>query len=435
MGLRVTLLPDDLSCRRPTLLCALVPLLALLAGCSDESADTEAETDATSHRGADARRPTPPDVAPFEADAAPTADAAFEPPDVPAPDARPADADLPGPPPPDAAPEVSPPDAAPPTPDAGLVGPPTARGCFAAQLPSGGQPLVDYDAWGPRIGTHCKGTNHQDIQGVQRVVFVGDSVTVGTPPTPEQAWYRNLIAQALAAEWGLAAPQWPWSGADVINGVGAQQDSGDFAVCAKWGARTDDIYRPPHEQLQTCLPEEEREKTTLVIMTVGGNDIFSWAQDLVAGEDPAALRLAAEQAVADLEEAVRWLTDDPARFPGGIYLVFANTFEFTDQDSGRDLATCPGADLIGMDRALVDPAFQELSTWMMGEYMRIAVETGTDMAFMGEHFCGHGHMREEPAGRCYRGPATELWFDITCLHPSAEGHAGLADLFLSVIRE
>ncbi len=321
-----------------------------------------------------------------------------------------------------------------PAPDAGGAGPRTAASCFAAQLP-GGQPLVDYDVWLPRIGSHCRGTDHQDIAGVQHVVFVGDSVTVGTPPTPEQGWYRNVVAEALAAEWGLEAPQWPWSGADVINGVGAQRDSGAFSVCAKWGARTDDIYRPPHQQLQTCLPEDVRDQTTLVVMTVGGNDLFSWAQDLVAGESIEVLRMQAERAVADLEEAVRWLTDDPARFPNGVFLVFANTFEFTDADSARDFSTCPGADLIGMDRALVDPEFQAMATWMAGQYLRIAVETGTDMVFMGEHVCGHGHMRGDPTGRCYRGPDADLWLDVTCIHPSAEGHAGIADLFLSVIRE
>ena len=37
----------------------------------------------------------------------------------------------------------------------------------------------DYDQFSPVIGTHCAGTDHQDIADVERVVFLGDSVTVG----------------------------------------------------------------------------------------------------------------------------------------------------------------------------------------------------------------------------------------------------------------
>lgn len=35
---------------------------------------------------------------------------------------------------------------------------------------------------------------------------------------------------------------------------------------------------------------------------------------------------------------------------------------------------------------------------------------------MGESFCGHGHMFDNPEGRCYRGPDTDLWLGITCMH-------------------
>lgn len=359
-------------------------------------------------------QPSDPDAAPSgsEADAAPPLEADAGP-VAPAPDAGPV---------------------VPPAPDAGMVERPTAASCFAGQSPMDGLP-VDYDAHDPIIGAHCKGTDHQDIQGIERVVFVGDSITVGTPPTPDADWYRNRIVRGLVDRWGLEAPGWLWSGVNVVNGLAGEQFSGDFASCAKWGARTDDMFKPPHQQVKTCIPEEERDKTTLVIMTVGGNDLFAWAQDIVAGVDADTIWMDAQQAVADFEEAILWLTEDPTRFPNGMYVVFANTFEFTDVDSGNDLATCPGADIIAMDRGLVDPNFRAAAAWMMDEYMRIAVATGTDMVFLGEHACGHGHMLDDPSGRCYRGPNTELWFDVTCMHPSSAGHAGIADLFLSVIDE
>lgn len=314
-------------------------------------------------------------------------------------------------------------------------GPLTALECFAGQLPADGVPLVDYDQFTPVMGSHCKGTDHQDIAGIERVVFAGDSITVGTPPTPDADWYRNVMADSLASQYGLESPSWLWSGVDPFSGVSWETFSGDFANCSKWGARTDDISRAPHEQLQTCMPESEREKTTLVVMTVGGNDLFTWAQDLRDGMTEEEVWAAAEAAVADMESSIHWLVDDPSLFPNGVYVVFANTFDFSDVDAAQDLSTCPGADLIGMDTGLVDPTFMAAAAWMMEEYMRIAVETGTDMVFMGEHTCGHGHMRDEATGRCYRGPSADLWFDVTCMHPSSEGHAGIADLFLETIAE
>src|SRR3990170_2334213 len=42
--------------------------------------------------------------------------------------------------------------------------------------------LPDYDQFGTVVGAHCDGTNHQDIAGVDKVVFLGDSITEGTPP-------------------------------------------------------------------------------------------------------------------------------------------------------------------------------------------------------------------------------------------------------------
>ena len=58
----------------------------------------------------------------------------------------------------------------------------TASWCFRGQLDPE-RPGPDYDQFSPVIGSHCLGTNHQDIRGVQKLVFVGDSVTKGTPPT------------------------------------------------------------------------------------------------------------------------------------------------------------------------------------------------------------------------------------------------------------
>jgi hypothetical protein len=316
------------------------------------------------------------------------------------------------------------------------AGPLTAAQCFADQLPASGVPPIDYDQFDPVIGSHCNGTNYQDIKGIQRVVFAGDSITTGTPPTATVDWYRNKLAKTFAQKWGLEAPGFMWMNTDLLgSGMTLQMRDGEFWCCAKFGARTDDLYLEPHKQFVTCNPPEERNKTTLIVMTIGGNDIFAWAQDMVKGVAVEQLWLDAQKAVKDLEDAIHWVKDDPALFPNGVYVVFANTNEFSDLDSGKDLADCTGAGIISMNTALIDPEFQAMSRYFTTEYMRIAVETGTDMIFFGEHACGHGYMKDDPNGRCYRGEGAEMWPDITCMHPGKAGHQGLYDLFLSVIEE
>ncbi|MBM4397238.1 MAG: hypothetical protein FJ087_16330 [Deltaproteobacteria bacterium] len=317
----------------------------------------------------------------------------------------------------------------------GDPGPLTFAKCFAGQLPGSGVPTIDYDQFAPVMGSHCKGTNHQDIQGVERVVFVGDSIMVGTPPTATADWCRNRLAKALADQWGLEAPGLLWQNVHLTDGVALETHSGDFWTCAKWGARTDDLTRDPHKQMVTCNPPEERSKKTLIVVIAGGNDLFSWAQDMVKGVPLEQLWAEVKEAVKDLETSIRWAVDDPATFPNGVFVVFANTFEFSDEDSGNDLAKCPGAGIISMNTALIDPDFSEMARYLNLEYARIAVETGTDMVFYGESACGHGYMRDDPEGRCYKGPGATLWFDITCMHPGAAGHAGIADLILATIRE
>ena len=77
---------------------------------------------------------------------------------------------------------------------------------------------------------------------------------------------------------------------------------------------------------------------------------------------------------------------------------------------------------------------KDLVIWANEQYLSIAVDTGTDMVFMLEQFCGRGFNHENTEGICYRGAGTERWFDLTCVHPNPTGHGALADLFRDVIQ-
>lgn len=309
-----------------------------------------------------------------------------------------------------------------------VVDPPTCLEYLADQ--TGVSP--DYAQFSPALNDACLGTDHQDIAGVEHVVFVGDSITVGTPPTNVEDFYRNLLAADFATRFGIEAPAYDWQWYDLLNGTAAIQDSGAFSVCAKYGGRTDDLVQD-NNQVTDCIPEARRSETTLVIMTVGGNDLFSLVEDYADGMPVEDLWIQVENEVTALREAVTWLKSDKETFPGEMFVVFANVYEFTDAMGNVD--ACPGAASLGYQYDLSAPELTEMIRYYEEEYMRIAVDTQSDMVFMSEGFCGHGYNAEDPTGPCYRDDDRALWFDFTCFHPNDLGHAAIAEMMLSTVNQ
>jgi lysophospholipase L1-like esterase len=100
------------------------------------------------------------------------------------------------------------------------------------------------------------------------------------------------------------------------------------------------------------------------------------------------------------------------------------------------VTACPSAELAGFGAAWDDPSIlADMVIFAEEEYMRIAVETDSDMIFMLEEFCGRGFNHDDPTAPCYRGPGTPRWFDLTCIHPNPDGHRAIADMFLAVVDE
>jgi lysophospholipase L1-like esterase len=313
--------------------------------------------------------------------------------------------------------------------------PATASQCFADDyVNSGTQHHADYDQFAARIGSHCNGTNHQAIDGVERIVFLGDSVTVGSPPTGIGDFYRSRLAVTLARKFALPAPDELWKNLDILQGTSLVRSAGAFASCAEWGARTDD-FLGEGGQLEACFPENERSKRTLVLITMGGNDIANIAKKGVTASPPySELRAQAQSFVLLMRQAVDWFKSEPAKFPNGVFIVFANTYEFTD---GTGITSvCPAAALAGLGTPWQEPAaLLDILTEANEQYMKIAADTQTDMIFMRESFCGHGFNSRNPSAPCYRGTNLENWFDLTCIHPTPTGHEQIANLFLSVVNE
>ena len=288
---------------------------------------------------------------------------------------------------------------------------PTVDECFADI--SGGV-SIDYAAFNPKVGSHCMGTNNQDITDIERVVFLGDSVTTGTPPTKIADFFRTQLGVWLE---------------ERFPGVVIED-------CSAYGARTDDFLLGK-KQVQMCFPDlfegdvpkegATDARRTLVIFTMGGNDVFAWAEDAL---DEAAGKQAATDAAKLLEDAVAFVKDE-ARFTSGGFVLYGNPYEFTDGTG--DVASCPLAGVLGLagDQIGLAPAV----TLFTERYMEIAMKHDADMIFMLEHFCGHGYHHDDETTQCYRGPDAENWFDGTCIHPNALGHAVIAEMFQAVIAE
>ncbi|MCA9704417.1 MAG: SGNH/GDSL hydrolase family protein [Myxococcales bacterium] len=302
--------------------------------------------------------------------------------------------------------------------------------CIDDQFVNGPSPGPDYAMFDVPIGSHCQGTNQQDIVDIERVVFLGDSVTVGTRPTGANDFYRSQLADELADLFGLQPPDGTWKQANPLSGTSLVQESGDFASCAEWGARNDDLV----PQLEDCFAPEDFDLRTLVVMTMGGNDAAAIAKDAVAGVDAGTLFEELDAMVARHREAIEWLVADPGRFPNGVFVVNANVYEFTDYTG--DLLSCPAAGVAGFDANPPNPELLMSSLTLINEeYMQIAQEMGTDVVFMFEGFCGHGFHSDDPQSPCYRGAGSENWFDLTCIHPTPAGHTALAEMFVNVIAE
>ncbi len=303
--------------------------------------------------------------------------------------------------------------------------------CFGEFFGEASPTVPDYSPYAPTLNSSCYGTNNQDISDVARVVFVGDSITVGTPPTDPSEFYRVKLADDFVDRWGLEAPTWDWEWYDIVNGTTITSISGDFCSTAKWGARTDDLLED-NDQILDCFPIEEWDRPTLVVMTMGGNDVFSLAQDL--GEGLSTDELWAEvSAFTEKQRAAVEYLKNPDNWGAPVYVVFANNYEFTDGTG--DIADCTGAELSGLEGVMDRDDFKEMLAWTQEEYMSIAMDNGADMFFLMEEFCGHGYSRGEVDAMCDRGDDAELYFDLTCIHPNAAGHAHIAEMVESIIDE
>lgn len=277
----------------------------------------------------------------------------------------------------------------------------------------------------------CFGTVQQGSFPVDHVVFLGDSITVGTFPTTEEQFYRSRVTHALVDMYDLALPEQDWFWVDYNTGHTKIQRSGDFSSCAKLGATASDLLND-WQQIDICITSDLWGQDILIVMTMGGNDLNDITQLVARGAPETEVWARAQRLVTEMDKALTYLATD-AKFQGKIHLVFSNVYEFTDGTGNA--GNCPLADMVNLDLDIEDPLLENVLLWIEKEYLAISRATGFDMLFLLENFCGHGFSYDDANGRCYRGIDAELWFDHTCFHPNPTGHEQLANMFVSVIAQ
>ncbi|MEZ4436998.1 MAG: hypothetical protein R3F65_31775 [bacterium] len=331
---------------------------------------------------------------------------------------------------PEPAPEPAPePEPEPEPPDRGPIpAPDPAPDPVVCPSPLGDAPFApDYAAASPTFGSHCFGTDHQDIVGVKQVVFLGDDFLIGDERAPG-AQMRALIAPRLAARFHITPPAADWTEIDLIDGLPATRRSGDFIVCAGPGARAEELDGP---LLTDCLDDIERRHATLVIMQIGLGDLEAIATQIDETVDldllPSQLGPLLDRSMRSIRSAIGWLRDRD-HLPRGAFVVLVNQIDLTDGTG--DTRGCP-------DWPALDRPRQEIFRLLVGRFntalMGIAVEEGVDVVLAQEQFCGYGPLAEDPDPICDRDGAREVVGNCRSLMP--DGEQRLAELVEAVILE
>jgi lysophospholipase L1-like esterase len=233
---------------------------------------------------------------------------------------------------------------------------------------------------------------------VERVIFLGDSITASPYLTP------------------------PWSDRirdDLRAAFGADVEIHNYAV---GGARTEHVLEDQIPNIDTTSI-----KPTLVMFTIGGNDALQ-----VIGSDVDTALAHMEDKMDNLRAVLEFL-DDPTNFPGGTYVIYSNIYDPTDGEG--DFTHC------GIGAMYEDwPEVEELATIVNGWYEDLADEFGFAVLDMHSLFLGHGWNNDDTenpyyCNGCEPDCPCPRWFDFTCIHPNAAGHEALAGFFFDLAIE
>jgi lysophospholipase L1-like esterase len=275
--------------------------------------------------------------------------------------------------------------------------------CFALAACTGGDPLEtddvlaldpDVDSWSPPTAP---------LPSVERVVFLGDSITAGFGIDNPANTYPSLLVENADARW----PE--FAGDDLTTRYGAPE----VIDVSQSGAEVPNVLEQQIPALDAALAADGNAGPTLVFVTIGGNDLLG-ALPNIAG--------LADQIAGDIEDMALELTD-PGRFPDGSLLLVTNIYEPTDGEGQAD--EC----FLGLDVSALEPVLDETN----GNTRALAEELGFAWVDLRGHFTGHGWNHDDESIAAYHPDDPSRWLQSDCIHPNARGHHEIRRLFLAAV--
>jgi lysophospholipase L1-like esterase len=252
------------------------------------------------------------------------------------------------------------------------------------------------NALGVNVNNHIP-ANYPPYQP-QRAIFLGDSITSGVGATTGTASYVSLMID----NDGLL-----WPDSEAMDLETLYPSITQIIDVSQGGATTASLVSQQLPSLSGLLGETVS-GPTLVIMTIGGNDMQGAIPNIVAGGS-----MAAKATLGELSwnlEAIMDYFQDSARFPDGAFVYLANVYDPTDGDGYAE--GC----FQNMNLAGIWDYFENANHTMR----TIAEDNNIALVDIYDHFLGYGYT------------ASNSWFS-DCIHPNDEGHDQLRRVFMAAI--
>lgn len=239
-----------------------------------------------------------------------------------------------------------------------------------------------------------------------RVIFFGDSITAGAEASRPSLTYTALLGDNDDGRWPDHAE------IDLGGLYGVAPEAIDVS---RGGAVTGDLLPDQAPRLEAALSFPAAGET-IVVMTIGGNDLQNALNPLA---DPDAITA---EALDNIEEFVGWI-QDPARFPDGVSLYLTNVYEPSDGVGQAD--EC----FLGFPYASRLPNLDGFNA----DLVTMGEDLGFSVVDLRGHFLGHGFHHDDTALDVHEPDDPSLWLAPDCIHPNDRGHHEVRRLFHAAI--
>lgn len=270
----------------------------------------------------------------------------------------------------------------------------TADGSSSGGWTTFGSESGDSDSGAPGMGPSYQSFRPIgfDMDTAERVIVLGDSVGQGEGASQPELSFVHLLVENDDDRWPEE------TGHDLETYFGELPNLVNAAV----GGSTS------HSMVQEQLPEIEQRLEppvtghSIVLITVGGNDLIAWLVDPHGSEDALV-----DDIVTNVRQTMGFFDDQ--RFPGGVSFIINTVYDPSD-------GTGQAGSCFKYERS------PEVFDRLRSELIAVGMNEGAAVADTLSHFEGHGITADGQA----------LWF-ADCVHPNNQGHHELRRMIYELV--